>query len=735
MKGAPLLFRLLFNIFTISISISISLSHAATTCNSSTDYQLLLRALSSVSGSFTSSSSVYCSSSTVRHINLSHQNLRGTISWRFLRNLSHLQTVDFSNNSLTGTVPAWFWAIPTLLQVDLSNNQFGGTVGFHDDPISGHLDSSSSSNIRILTISNNRFTNLVTLSAFTKLKFLDVSHNDVRHLPSGLGNLAKLQHLDVSSCNLSGTLKPISGLGSLTYLDVSNNKLQGNFPSDFPPLASVQFLNISVNNFTGQGGGPDSDTYSQKFGNSAFIHAWDFNVPSTTTTSSTSKTSSQSPPRTPPPHYYPYKFPRGERMPSSTRRKHEAASRKQRRSKNRSAFVIAVSTFGSAIGLTVMAVCVCCCCCVCRRRKKSPKRWAISKPLNETQTPFKMEKSGPLSFETGSGSSWAVADIKEASAAPVVMFEKPLMNLTFRDLIAATSHFGKESQLGEGRHGPVYRAVLPGEIHVAIKVLESAREVQREDAIAMFEDASRLRHPNLLPLSGYCIAGNEKLVLYEFLANGDLQSWLDELPAGRLNVDDWSTDTWDYDQHNDILGGKAASPDEKLNWKTCHRIALGIARGLAYLHHGRSRAVVHGHLVPSNILLADHLEPRIADFGLWSWIDQGSDHSDQVTTCKDDVYSYGMILIQLLTRKPGTKETVAWVRGLVKDGHGAQALDPRLTMTMAMGGEYSYSVREMVDCLRAGYLCTSEIPDKRPTMQQVVGLLKDIYCASSASLA
>lgn len=337
--------------------------------------------------------------------------------------------------------------------------------------------------MQVLNLSDNRFTNSVRLSGFQDLRVLDLSMNDLRVLPSGFGNLTKLEYLDISSCKISGNLKPISRLRGLTYLDVSDNNMNGTFPSDFPPLDRLKSLNVSLNNFTGMIGSSE-----KRFGNSSFILAGNFSA------SAIGHNSTMKPPVRP--HSStPLHKPLPEHTPIN-----QNTARKKHKSKPKLIIVLSLSC-ASVFLVLAMA---CCTYWMYRRRElKWRNRWAISKPM---QAEFKMEKSGPFSFETESGTSW-VADIKEPSSAPVVMFEKPLLNLTFKDLIAATSHFGKDSLLAEGRCGPVYRAVLPGDIHVAIKVLENARSVDQNGAVSMFESLAKLKHPNLLPLSGYCIAG------------------------------------------------------------------------------------------------------------------------------------------------------------------------------------------------------------------------------------
>ncbi|XP_077252229.1 leucine-rich repeat protein kinase family protein [Tasmannia lanceolata] len=647
------------------------ISLAESSCNTN-DRDLISKAFSSVTGFDLSPFKTLdgkCTNPSIKEIKLPSRNLTGIVSWLFLKNLSELQTVDLSDNSLQGSVPNGFWSIPSLHTVNLARNRIGGSV-----------TRSESSPIQVLNLSSNRFTNSFRLQGFSNLRILDLSHNDLRSLPYGFKNLTKLEHLDLSGCNISGNSKPISKLFSLKYLDISENSMNGSYPSDFPPLRNLKFLNISFNNFTGLVG-----SEKNQFGDSAFIQSGIFNASNTPKP----KTSILPPPKKPKPEKY---------------RKIER--RKDHKSKTKTVVLVSVFSALLVAGMVILVV------FLVRRMKEraSKQKWAISRPIPPFTT-LKLEKnSGPFSFETGTG-TW-VADIKEPSSAPVVMFEKPLMNITFTDLIAATCHFGKESQLAEGSGGPVYRAILPGEIHVAIKVVERAKDMETEEAVGMFEELARLKHPNLLPLLGYCIAGKEKLLLYEFMANGDLYRWLHELPSGQPNVEDWSMDTWE--QQNDPTG-RARSSSEKRGWPTRHRIAIGIARGLSFLHHAGSRPIVHGHLVPTNVLLADDFEPRIADFGVR--VDEGIGRTEL------DVYSFGVILLELLTGKEGSEDMVAWVRALVKESHGMKALDPRLRLS-------NDSLSEMVESLRVGYLCTAESPVKRPTMQQVVGLLKDIHPAT-----
>lgn len=447
--------KLLLLLLLLLVIVHVRPSLEDPSCNA-TERELISNAFALVSGFrlsllLRSSTGDYCSAAT--EIRLPSRNLRGTVSWKFLREVSSLRVLDLSGNSLRGSIPAGFWSAPLLAEVNLAGNHLGGAVGF--DAQKGRPLSS----LLVLNLSGNRFTNSVRLSGFPRLRFLDLSGNDLRYWPSGLRGLTQLSYLDISRCNISGHGERLVDLSSLEHLDVSRNRISGSFPADLPALAGIKFLNISFNNFTGRVAAMDL----RKFGASAFIHAGVEIL--------TENTSTPSPSLLPEDH-------RGEQ-----KRSHRKLSRH---------VVWGLALSGALLSvLTVVMI------AACVRRKG----WRSARKSKGTVITGGGATAPPWVAEVIAGGP---AD----AAAPVVMFEKPLLQLTFLELMAATSGFGEESQLAEGRRsGAVFRAVLPGEIDVVIKLLDSGRTMEAAAAKAMFEELKHLKHPNILPLLGFCIAG------------------------------------------------------------------------------------------------------------------------------------------------------------------------------------------------------------------------------------
>jgi serine/threonine protein kinase len=208
------------------------------------------------------------------------------------------------------------------------------------------------------------------------------------------------------------------------------------------------------------------------------------------------------------------------------------------------------------------------------------------------------------------------------------------------------------------------------------------------------------------------ITGKQKLLLFEYMEKGDLYRWLHELPAGSIDTEDISIDMLDPTVEDRKPPG---------DWPTRYRIILGIARGIAFLHQGwagsSGRPIVHGHLVPTNVLLGEDMEPRISDFIV------ARPCGGNGETAEGDVYRFGLLVFELVTGQAKWDEaSTSWVRGVVRNRKGLNIVDAGLR-DEAAGTE---AEKEMTECLQVGFLCTASSPEKRPTMQQVVGLLKDV---------
>lgn len=282
----------------------------------------------------------------------------------------------------------------------------------------------------------------------------------------------------------------------------------------------------------------------------------------------------------------------------------------------------------------------------------------------------------------------------------------------------ATDKFNTKRVLGEGGFGRVYSGTLEDGAVVAVKLLtrDNNQNGDRE-FIAEVEMLSRLHHRNLVKLIGICIEGRRRCLVYELVPNGSVES--------HLHGDD-----------------KNRGP---LDWEARMKIALGAARGLAYLHEDSNPRVIHRDFKASNVLLEDDFTPKVSDFGLAREATEGSNHiSTRVMgtfgyvapeyamtghlLVKSDVYSYGVVLLELLTgRKPvdmsqpqGQENLVTWARPLLTSREGLEQLvDPSLA-----GG---YNFDDMAKVAAIASMCVHSEVTQRPFMGEVVQALKLIY--------
>ncbi|CAI8589700.1 unnamed protein product [Vicia faba] len=294
--------------------------------------------------------------------------------------------------------------------------------------------------------------------------------------------------------------------------------------------------------------------------------------------------------------------------------------------------------------------------------------------------------------------------------APV--FGKPPRWFSYAELELATGGFSQANFLAEGGYGSVHRGVLPEGQVIAVKQHKLASSQGDVEFCSEVEVLSCAQHRNVVMLIGFCIEDKRRLLVYEYICNGSLDSHL-------------------YGRQRDPL-----------EWSARQKIAVGAARGLRYLHEEcRVGCIIHRDMRPNNILITHDFEPLVGDFGLARWQpdgDMGVDtrvigtfgylapeyaQSGQITE-KADVYSFGVVLVELvtgrkavdLTRPKGQQCLTEWARPLLEEYAIDELIDPRLGRL--------YLEHEVYCMLHAASLCIRRDPHCRPRMSQVLRILE-----------
>ncbi|KAK4284326.1 hypothetical protein QN277_001177 [Acacia crassicarpa] len=619
---------------------------------------------------------VTCEGSAVVSIELSGLGLNGTLGY-LLSDLMSLRQLDLSDNKIHDTVP--YQLPPNLTSLNLARNNMSGNLPY-------------------------------SISAMTSLNYLNVSHNALSvSIGDIFANLADLSTLDLSFNDFSGDLPPSFGsLSNLSSVFLQNNQLTGSL-SVLVGLP-LDTLNVANNNFSG----------------------WiPHELSSIRNFISDGNSFDNGPAPPPPPHTAPPpKRSSHHRSGSGSNKAHASESDKEGADSHNglsSGAIIGIilgSIFLAVVVLLALALCI-------RKRKRKEKGVRTSNgnpPLGTNNVTLPMQEQRVKSAAAAAAAA-VVTDLKPPPAEKVIAERVPSKNgsvkrikspitatsYTIATLQSATNSFSQEFIIGEGSLGRVYRAEFPNGRIMAIKKIDNAAlSLQEEDNfLEAVSYMSRLRHPNIVTLAGYCAEHGQRLLVYEYIGNGNLHDMLHF----------------------------AEDSSKALSWNARVRIALGTARALEYLHEVCLPSVVHRNFKSANILLDEDLNPHLSDCGLAALTPNTERQvSTQMVgsfgysapefalsgiyTVKSDVYSFGVVMLELLTgRKPldcsrarSEQSLVRWATPQLHDIDAlAKMVDP------ALNGMYpAKSLSRFADIIA---LCVQPEPEFRPPMSEVVQAL------------
>ncbi|XP_071731209.1 uncharacterized protein [Rutidosis leptorrhynchoides] len=568
--------------------------------------------------------------------------------------------VRLGQNYLSGSLPSGFLYLPFLSLVELENNYLGGRLQ--------ESNTNPSNLLTQLNLSNNRFSGVLpsSIGNFSGLKILFLNGNKLSgELPSSIGGLKSVLKLDLSRNSFFGQIpQEISRCSSLTFLDLSRNELSGSIPSQISQLHILNYLNVSWNHF--------NQTLPIELGSMKSLTSADFSynnlsgsVPNVGQYSLFKPTSFEGNPNLCGPLL---KLPCNDSSSTLAQQVNHQVDNKSTKVPARFKLVFALGLLVCSLAFVVLAII----------------------------------KTRKMRSSTHSKSKWKLT-----------AFQK--LEFGSQDILECLKD---NNIIGQGGAGVVYGGTMPNGEQVAIKKLGTSKGNNNNAGShdsglsAEIQTLGRIRHRYIVRLMALCSNKETNLLVYEYMPNGSL---------------------------GELLHGKKGGC--VLKWDIRLKIAIEAAKGLCYLHHDCSPLIIHRDVKSNNILLSSDFEAHVADFGLAKFLQDGGASECMSAIAgsygyiapeyaytlkideKSDVYSYGVVLLELITgRKPvgdfgeDGLDIVRWSRMQTNGKKEAveKILDERLKKV---------PIDEAKEMFFVAMLCVQEHNVERPTMREVVQML------------
>ncbi|XP_059449772.1 receptor protein kinase TMK1 [Corylus avellana] len=621
--------------------------------------------------------------------------------------LKDLQSLSLRDNRFTGPVPISLVNLKSLKIVNLTNNLLQGpmpeflsgvAVDMSKDSNSFCLPSPGACDSRVDTLL------LIVKSMGYPQKFAEnwKGNDPCAESADWVGiscSNGSITVINFQKMGLTGSISPaFASLKSLQRLVLAGNNLTGSIPEELITLPALVELDVSSNQLYGK------------------IPAFKRNVMVNTNGNQDigkdkSSSSSQGAPS------------QNSTIPSTRTGSGDGGSSGHSVKKKSSSFigVIVFSVVGAVFVIFLIGLLV-----FCLNKMKQKRFSRVQSPNAMVIHPRHSGSDNESVKITVAGSSVSVGAISETQTLPsseagdIQMVEAGNMVISIQVLRNVTNDFSKDNILGQGGFGTVYKGELHDGTKIAVKRMESGviagkglTEFKSEIAVL-----TKVRHRHLVALLGYCLDGNERLLVYEYMPQGTLSR----------HLFNWAEEGL-----------------KPLEWTKRLTIALDVARGVEYLHGLAHQSFIHRDLKPSNILLGDDMRAKVADFGLVRLAPEGKGSIEtriagtfgylapeyavtgRVTT-KVDIYSFGVILMELITGRRALDETqpeesmhlVTWFKRMhINKDFFRKAIDP----TIDLNEETLASVSTVAEL--AGHCCARE-PYQRPDMGHAVNVLSSL---------